>query len=148
MEEIVKIPDDIFIQATDGTPLKSKINFIIMSLLCRIDNCSYTPRALYRELSKKIPGIEKKTISLGISVLLNEDYIGTKGRIIKNIYAKDRGKETLKETYAKLLELTGHSEKTPKLRKSFYQEYHERPQYACIDPWSLVNELTYPTESL
>jgi len=138
MQEIVEVPDDIYKQVTEGTPLESKINFMSMLFLCRIDKISYTIDALHMGLRKKFPGIKKETTSLSVATLLKEDYVGIKEG--KHIYVTDKGKKIFEDMYKKLLELMGHrfARKKPKLRKSFVQEYHQRPEYARIDPWSFV----------
>ncbi len=123
MQEIVKIPDDVFEKETANTIFEDYYVYLAMSIFCRFDNRTYTDNALLRELHGIIPEIKKQDLPSILNPLLNKDYIGIKDR--RYYFPKQDGIKVFNEIHLRLLEKSEYPKKSLKPRKSFFQELHE-----------------------
>jgi hypothetical protein len=134
MQEIAKVSDDVFDKETANTIFEDYYVYLAMSMFCRFENRTYTGAALFRELHKVNPEIKREDISSILNSLLNKNYIGKKGGKLKHYFPREEGIEAFKDVHFRLLKNSEYSEKKPKLRKSFFQEYHEAASFTGYNP--------------
>jgi hypothetical protein len=132
MEETARISDDVFEKETAGTIFEDYDVYLAMLIFCRFDNRTYTEQALVRELRQLNPEIKKGDMPSILNPLIDKNYVGTKGDRKKIYFPKEEGIKIFVDLYNRLLEQSNYPKKILKPRKSFVQEYNEKPVVARV----------------